>query len=137
MKLVLIILFCLMAVEVGAQSPSYISSMSDYGIRALTGTYAPTNGNETMRSVKPADWLTDDNIIAPWSGGPYAISGTKLFVHGGGHGDSANNGMYVYDFSGTSAPTGWTLTIDYQFQSGQWRLQWDIRRWQAVCRPYL
>jgi hypothetical protein len=30
-----------------------------------------------------------------------------MYVHGGGHGDSSNNGLYSFDFAGTTRPTGW------------------------------
>src|SRR5262245_48162811 len=43
-----------------AQTPTYISSMSAYQVRALTGSFAPTNGQISMRSVTPAEWLTND-----------------------------------------------------------------------------
>ncbi len=91
--------------------PEYISGMSSYQVRALTGTYSPTNGKETLRSVTPAEWLAaeNDNVMAPWSGGPKPTNGTRMYVHGGGHSDSLNNGVYRYDFAGTTKPTGWTL----------------------------
>lgn len=96
--------------------PEYISSMTDYQVRQMTGTYAPTNGNETMEDVTPSEWLTSDpasnqglpSVINAWCGGGKGI-GTKLIVHGGGHDDSANNGVYVFDYRGTTKPTGWTL----------------------------
>lgn len=95
--------------------PVYISSMSDYQVRALSGSFAPTNGTSTITSVTPAEWQTSDpegglsGIIRAWSGGFKAITGTRLFVHGGGHHDSANNGVYIFEFDGTDAPTGWTV----------------------------
>lgn len=96
--------------SLGQTVPSYISSISDYQVRALTGSFAPTNGKATIQSVTPSEWAgSEQGVIAAWSGGFYAISGTKLYVHGGGHNDSDNNGIYVYDFSGTTAPTGWTV----------------------------
>lgn len=95
-------------------APDYISSLSPFNIRALTGSYAPSNGNESMASITPSEWLTDDpsvlglrGVLAAWSGGGKATTGTQLFVHGGGHSDSANNGMYIYDFGGQTNPTGW------------------------------
>jgi hypothetical protein len=103
-------------------APTYISAMVPYQVRALTGTYAPTNGNGvTIRNVtaaKASEWLTNDPggtgldllaVTKAWSGGFAAISGSKLYVHGGGHDDSANNGVYVFDYSGTDRPAGWTL----------------------------
>ena len=71
----------------------------------MSGTSAPTNGKTSMSDATPSEWLTSDPgtcdlgcVIAAWSGGAGAVSGTKLFVHGCGHNDSANNGIYAYDF---------------------------------------
>ena len=93
--------------------PAYIETMSPFEIRALDGQYAPTNGNVSMDSVTPQEWLNNDpsvlglnGVLAAWSGGAKS-TGTQLFVHGGGHADSANNGLYIYDFSGAANPTGW------------------------------
>jgi hypothetical protein len=93
--------------------PGYISSMNSFQVRALTGAFAPTNGFTTLRSRTPPEWLTgtpyNDYIMPPWSGGPKPTTGTKMYVHGGGHGNSLNNGMYAFDLAGSSLPTGWTL----------------------------
>src|SRR5262245_16389226 len=100
--------------SVFAATPSYISSLAAYEVRRLDGNFLPTASGPGMHSVTPAEWLNGGsginvNIINPWSGGGKAISGTKMFVHGGGHSDSANNGLYVYDFAGDARPTGWSL----------------------------
>ncbi len=96
--------------------PPYALGMADFQVRNLTGgTYGPTNGFESMYSTLPAAWqLTGqpngaDGVFAAWSGGAGDAAGKRLFVHGGGHSDSSNNGLYVYDFSGTTRPTGWTI----------------------------
>ena len=109
-------LFVLLPVTAAAQTgptPAYIDSMSPFQVRQLNGASSPSNGNVSMESVTPAEWLNNDpsvlglnGVLAAWSGGGKGM-GTKLFVHGGGHADSANNGMYIYDFSGTNNPTGW------------------------------
>jgi hypothetical protein len=94
--------------------PAYIAAMADYQVLTMNGALAPTNGKATMASVTPSEWLTSDPglglrmVVDAWSGGGKG-KGTKLVVHGGGHGDSANNGVYIYDFAGTTKPTGWTL----------------------------
>lgn len=81
----------------------------------MSGGYAPSNGKTTMFSALPAEWqLTGqpngaDNVFNGWgcgAGGDPA--GLKYFVHGGGHFDSSNNGLHVYDFTGSSVPTGWS-----------------------------
>jgi hypothetical protein len=91
--------------------PAWAAGLADYEVRSLTGaTYGPTNGNETINSVVPSEWLSSSvGLVRPWCGGAADVAGKRLFVHGGGHGDSANNGVYVYDFNGADRPTGWTL----------------------------
>jgi hypothetical protein len=105
----------------GAQNgpvPDYIASMAAFETRRLDGPYAPTNGNISMQSVTPSEWLNNDpstlglrGVLAAWSGGGKAVSGTRMFVHGGGHNDSANNGVYIYDFGGQTNPTGWQSPV--------------------------
>lgn len=90
-------------------APSYISSMADYQVRAMSGTYAPMNGTSTLSGIMPAGVFTSDDIMRPWSGGPKMTTGHKLWVHGGGHSDSNNNTISYFDFSGDTAPTGWIL----------------------------
>lgn len=109
---------CTQAHAQSGTAPTYISSLSDYEVRALSGTYAPTNGTSSLESVTPSEWITNDpatldlvGVIVAWNGGAKG-SGSKLFVHGGGHNDSANNGMYVFDFAGTSRPTGWQTPLN-------------------------
>lgn len=103
-----------------SSSLPYISSMSAYQVRQLTGTLAPTNGKATVQSATPAEWLNSDpgtndgNVIDFWSGGIGDSSTNRLYIAGGGHTNSANNGIYSYDFSGTSAPTGFTLQAGSQ-----------------------
>ena len=99
-----------------APTPSYISSLADFEVRALTGQFQPNNGNQTMAAATPQEWLSSDpgtgdlaGVIIAWSGGAKPTTGTKMFVHGGGHNDSANNGLYVFDFAGSDAPTGWSI----------------------------
>jgi hypothetical protein len=94
--------------------PSYISSMSDFQVRSLTGTYAPTNGSSTLNALLSSTWNdfpTENNtdIMRPWCGGPKMPTGTKAWVHGGGHTDSANNAIVSFDFAGTTKPTGWAI----------------------------
>ncbi len=54
-------------------------------------------------------WSGNDDIMRPWSGGAKSTSGTKMYVHGGGHSDSSNNSLTSFDFAGNSQPTGWVL----------------------------
>src|SRR5210317_846718 len=56
--------------------PEYISSMSTFEVRRLDDSYSPTNGNISMESVTPAEWLNNDPsvlgldaVVAAWSGG--------------------------------------------------------------------
>lgn len=95
-----------------AGAPAWASGLSDYQVRNLTGAYAPTNGKTTLASVIPSgSWsaVSPNGIFNAWCGGAGDTVGKRLIVHGGGHGDSANNGVYVFDFAGASLPTGWTL----------------------------
>ena len=92
-----------------ATGPEYIASMSPYQVRALSGSYAPTNGTSTLQAVMPSQWNGNTDIVRPWSGGAKSTTGTKMYVHGGGHADSSNNGLYSFDFAGTTRPTGWAV----------------------------
>ena len=89
--------------------PAYVSSMAPFQVRALTGDYSPSNGTSTLRSIMPSMWAGNDNIMSSWSGGAKSTAGTKMYVHGGGHSDSSNNGLYCFDFAGTTKPTGWAV----------------------------
>lgn len=97
--------------------PTYVSSLAAYQVAALT---SPTNGKATLQSVTPAIWgpgaagQINDRVYEPWCGGPKIVGTIAAIYHqGGGHQDSYNNGLYKFDFSGTSAPVGWVppLTI--------------------------
>lgn len=94
---------------ISATGPAYISSMSPYQVRSLSGSYAPTNGSTSLQSIMPSQWAGNDDIIRPWSGGAKSTTGTKMYVHGGGHNDSSNNGLFSFDFAGTTRPTGWAV----------------------------
>lgn len=113
----LIALLPLVANAQNGQVPGYISSMSPFQVRGLDGAFTPTNGNVSMEDITPPEWLNSDpsvlglnGVLAAWSGGAKG-GGTRLFVHGGGHTDSANNGMYIYDFAGEDNPTGWQAPL--------------------------
>jgi hypothetical protein len=104
----------------GVSNAAYVNSMSAFEVRQLTGVYAPTNGKETIlsitRSGSPYDWLNGDpgntgvrSITEKWSGGAGDPSTGKLYIMGGGHTDSANNGLHVYDFNGAEAPAGFSI----------------------------
>jgi hypothetical protein len=93
--------------------PQYMSGMADFQVKQLTTV---TTGAATMYDALPAEWRRTgqpngaDSVLAAWSGGGKGDAlGRRLFAHGGGHGDSSNNGLYVYDFSGDMAPTGWSV----------------------------
>ena len=100
-----------------APIPEYVAALVPFEVARLDGNLAPANGNISMQDITPAEWLASDpgnsglgGVITAWNGGAKSV-GEKLFVHGGGHTDSANNGIYIYDFSGTSRPTGWTTPL--------------------------
>lgn len=89
--------------------PAYIADMSAYQVRSLTSSYAPANGTSTLAALLTAAGWSSTDIVRPWSGGPKSTAGTKMYVHGGGHSDSDNNGIYSFDFNGTTAPIGWAV----------------------------
>jgi hypothetical protein len=106
-------------------TPAWAAGLADRQVRNLTGTtYGPTNGKTSIADptegvlgsgVVPAVWnfrsqgWGSDDITAAWSGGRGDLAGRRLFVHGGGHADSANNGMYIYEFGTGDRPVGWKL----------------------------
>src|SRR6185369_2559917 len=92
-----------------------------FQLRALTGTFAPT-GSATVRAAitalgSPMDlWNTQDpgvvgvaSVMSKWSSGGEDRTGHRMMVHGGGHADSAFNGLPTFDFSGSSKPAGWVI----------------------------
>jgi hypothetical protein len=95
-----------------ADLPQYMSGMSAFEVRDLTTV---SGGKTTMFATLPQEWQVTgqpngaDMVFSAWSGGAADNNGLRLFVHGGGHFDSSNNGLYVYDFNGSSAPVGWKL----------------------------
>ncbi len=98
-----------------SEAPRYIAEMSPFQVRNMSGTWAPENGLATIESVTPSEWRTNDpgltdlrGVVVAWSGGAKG-EGTRLIVHGGGHNDSANNGVYQFDFSGSDRPRGWII----------------------------
>lgn len=96
-------------------TPKYMSGMADFAVRNLTGVYAPSNGNVSMFSALPSEWQVTGQpngafgVFQAWGGGKGDAAGRRLFVHGGGHYDSSNNGLYIYDFNGDAVPTGWNV----------------------------
>ena len=94
--------------------PEYMAAIADYEVLQLTSA---ANGKATLNSTMPVAWqgLTggtygnNANITAAFSGGACNPLDGDLYINGGGHGDSANNGLWVYRFAGTTLPTGWEL----------------------------
>jgi len=100
-----------------ATPPAYIADIPPYTLRALSGAYAPSNGLTTIQSVTPDEWLRGDpgtsdvsGVILAWCGGGKSRS-PKLVISGGGHNNSANNGLYQFDLNGSNAPNGWQKTV--------------------------
>jgi len=89
----------------GGDAPEYISGLADFNLVEL----APSS---TMASITPAGHSgSTAGVIAAWSGGAKG-AGYRLFVHGGGHGDSSNNGLYIFDYRGTTEPAGWATPLE-------------------------
>ena len=57
--------------------PAYIGSMVPFQVRSLSGSFAPSNGTSTLRSVLPPMWAGNDDIMRPWSGGAKSTSGSS------------------------------------------------------------
>jgi hypothetical protein len=93
--------------------PAYLSSLDVVG--ETLEINSTVNGEITMQDVTPSEWLTSDPgngfdfVIGAWSGGAGDPENGWLYVHGGGHNNSGNNGLYRFDVNGTSAPAGWEL----------------------------
>lgn len=100
-------------------APAYIADLAPYATRQLVSTYAPANGNATMLSILPSEWASSNpgGVIDAWNGGGKSISGNKLIVHGGGHGDTDNNGTWIYDFAGTTRPNGFSSPLNISAKS--------------------
>ena len=96
-------------------APSYISALADYEVKRLaTATNGKVNLNDTMPvawqgDLGAATYGTNVNVTAAYSGGCWDAIGAYGYIHGGGHGDSANPGLWRYNFNGTTMPEGWEL----------------------------
>lgn len=106
--------------------------MSTYQVRRLTGSYAPSNGSQTLQAVTPSSWMNAAtggnstgygwepwNVIDYWSGGVGDDANSLLYMAGGGHNDASNNGLYVYDFRGSSVPVGPSIASSSQSDISQ------------------
>jgi len=103
-------------VTVTGIAPPYSSGLQAYEVRALSGGYAPSVGETTMWDAVPTAWQTGDpvgnpkRVITAWSGGIYDQSTGMLWIHGGGHADSAFNGWIAYDVRDDGGvPAGFSL----------------------------
>lgn len=101
--------FNVTAPQVGV--PSYVPT-TPYQVAALSTV---TNGKPTWYSAADVAW--DGNIgggtyhvrdISLYGGGFADPTNRYLYAHGGGHGDSAYNGILRFDLNGTTQATGWT-----------------------------
>lgn len=97
--------------------PAYVPT-TPFHSRALSGVYAPSNGNVTWPQAATAEWQANPVIatasyhlpnVTNYSGGFSDPANRLLFAHGGGHGDGAYNGILQFDLKGSSVPTGWTV----------------------------
>lgn len=105
--------------------PDFVSGLAPFQVRNLSGPdFGPANGKETMWSVTPDEWRSSgqpfglDNVLGAYSGGAGYASAKRFFVHGGGHGDSANNGVYQYELGEDSRPVGWSILPARNARSG-------------------
>lgn len=101
-------------------APAWVPG-TPFASRALSGAYAPSNGNTTFYDAMPSQWKVPVGIasypaanVTEYSGGFSDPANRLLFAHGGGHGDSNYNGILKFDLNGVSAPTGWTVVTGSQ-----------------------
>lgn len=93
--------------------PDYVAAMATYTVTKFTTV---SNGKPNLNDTMPSDWIAANgtvgqnwNVMASYSGGAPDPQGRRLFFHGGGHSDSANNGIWYYDLNGIDKPTGFVL----------------------------
>jgi hypothetical protein len=99
-------------VDVG--TPAYIQGMADYSVQRLN----TASGNDTLLQAYQAAGIPNqfpgggndiDNIQRAWGGGIGNPERRKIHFQGGGHGNSAHNGVLSYDFNGDTLPTGFVI----------------------------
>lgn len=94
------------------QLPAYLSGLAPFESRRLT---TASNQRPRLADVLSTEWASatgvgnNINITEAYSGGAGDGERARLYVHGGGHADSANNGLYMYDFNGNAEPNGWSV----------------------------
>ena len=97
--------------------PAFVPGVP-FETRAMTGSYLPTNGVSMWPGAAGSAWQANPDIggqayhvprAIEYSGGFSNPTARHLYVHGGGHHDSAYNGILRYDLTGSSRPGGWTL----------------------------
>lgn len=102
----------------GGDAPAYIQSLTTFEVMSLasvSGGSLTINAALSAAAATYGDWTTNDpslnqiGIIIPWSGGTGDPEGRRLFVHGGGHNDSAINGILTFTLGDGETPLGWTI----------------------------
>ena len=105
-------------------APTYVSSLAANEVKRLTAT---NNGVTRFRDAAGAAWQANPTLTPPTDADPQALhlSGATAFsggfgdmqdkiayLHGGGHGDSAYNGIIGFDFKGGVLPNGFFLVSE-------------------------
>lgn len=95
------------SIQIRNPVPAYLPTAA-YAVKRLTTT---TSGRGRMYDALTAEWQARGDYLSSvdaWSGAARVPTEGKLIMFGGGHGDSAMNGLMEYDFNGTTAPFGFT-----------------------------
>ena len=135
--------------------PAYADGMADYDVRQLTGQYAPA-GAETLQVVTPTVWVNEAangpgrtffGIISAYSGGAGVVvvdtEDGRLALTGGGHNDSGNNCMAIFDPREVGlVAAGWENPVDISdnaivapgtsaaHSDGRWR---SVHSYSGLC----
>ena len=102
--------------------PAYIRQLEPATVKRLDQV---SSGKAKLAEALPRDWIdapdavcdgcrgNDDpagvRIVASWNGAAWDPGAHVVYHHGGGHSDSAWNGIHRYDFNGDAMPAGWSL----------------------------
>ena len=105
--------------------PSWVMNMKPLTWKlvgnALSDVYSDSDPNVNPKYPATAPWATTgnlDRIVGAWSGA--GCFGTRVTLNGGGHGDSANNGLYTLDLN--SENPSWTVE---RYPTGSKQQPWD------------
>jgi hypothetical protein len=97
--------------------PAWLPSSGFAALNSVSGGFS-TMDEARIANPVGAGWAQSgytypdgpvNRVIDGYSGGYGDPAGRRVFVHGGGHSSVGDNGLYAFDFNGTTAPYGWRL----------------------------